>query len=329
MRAFTLLSAAALAAAVPMSVKDYAEALKQAKRQVSAPLMEDFSFFVEHAGASYCNTETPAGSPITCGGNCPDVEANGVTMLGTFDGLFTGIAGHVAIDNARGEIVFAVRGSSNILNWITNINFAFRNTNLVSGGKFHTGFFSAWEEMAEGVTATIDSALAANPGYRIVTTGHSLGGAVATIGAAHLRAAGHSVDNYSYGAPRVGNDVVSDFITAQGANYRLTHLDDPVPKLPPIFAGYRHISPEYWLSTIESTAEDYPPEEIRVCEGNANVECNAGTGGLNTAAHGQYFGPVSSCDVAFAAATADEDLEKKVNDWAMQDIAFVSRKLKA
>lgn len=322
MRAFSLLTAAGLAAAMPLSIEDYAAVLK---RQVSSPQMENFSFYVEHAGAAYCNTETPVGSPVTCGGNCPDVEANAVTILGTFSGAGTGIAAHVALDNARGEVVLSVRGSSNILNWITNINFALKTTTLVSGGKFHTGFNNAWDELSAGVTGAIDGALAANPGYRVIATGHSLGGAVALVGAAYLRAGGRTVDAYTYGAPRIGNDAVSTFISAQGTNYRVTHLDDPVPKLPPIIADYRHVSPEYWLSTSEATQETYPPEEIRVCEGTASIQCNAGTAGFNVDAHGVYFGPVSSCSAGFAAlsSAADEDLEKKVDDWAKQDIAFV------
>lgn len=324
MRAFSLLWAATLAAAVPLSVEDYAEALNQAKRQVSAPQVDDFAFYVQHAGSSSCNTGTPIGSPVGCGGNCPEVEANGVTILGTFSGAATGIAGHVAIDNVRGEVILAVRGSSNILNWITNINFALKDTTLVSGGKFHSGFLQAWLELSTGVTAAINAALSAHPTYRVVATGHSLGGAVAVIGASFLRAGGRSVDVYTYGAPRVGNAAISDFISAQGPNYRVTHRDDPVPRLPPIIANYRHTSPEYWLSVGEATGEDYPAADIRVCRGNANVECNAGTAGFNVDAHGVYFGPVTSCDVAFASAAAvDEETANKVNDWALQDIAFV------
>lgn len=324
MRVFSLLSVAALAAAMPMSVEDYAESLNLAKRQVSEPQVDDFAFYVQHAGAAYCNTGTAAGSAITCGGNCPEVEANGVYMVGTFSGSGTGIAAHVALDPTKGEIILSVRGSSNILNWITNINFAFKDTSLVSGGQFHTGFLNAWEELTAGVTSAIDSALASNSGYRVVATGHSLGGAVATIAAAHLRAGGKTVDTYTYGAPRVGNDVVSDFITNQGTNSRVTHLDDPVPRLPPIFVGYRHTSPEYWLSNGEASGETYPPADIRVCTGNENVDCNASTGGLNLDAHGVYFGPVSSCS-AFAAssAAADEDVAKQVDDWSKQDIAYV------
>jgi hypothetical protein len=326
MRAFSLLTAATLAAAMPMTVEDYAKALKA--RQISSPEVDNFAFYVEHAGSSYCNTGTAAGSPITCGGNCPKVEANGVTMLAALSGPNTGIAAHVALDNTRGEIVVAARGSSNLLNWLTNLNFAFIDTSLVSGGQFHEGFHDAWNELSAGVSGAIAGALANNPSYRIVVTGHSLGGAVAAVAGAYLRADGHAVDIYTYGAPRVGNDVISDFISNQaGPEYRITHLDDPVPRLPPITFGYRHTSPEYWLSVSESTDDNtYPLGEIKVCQGNDNVECNASTGGLNVGAHSKYFGDVSSCGGEFFAvssADVDPELEEKVDTWAKEDIAFV------
>jgi hypothetical protein len=182
--------------------------------------------------------------------------------------------------------------------------------------------------MSEGVTAAINDALASHAGYRIVATGHSLGGAVATLGAAQLRNDGHQVDIYTFGAPRVGNDVVSDYISAQaGPEFRITHLDDPVSRLPPITFGYRHTSPEYWLSGSESAGEDYPLEEIQVCVGNDNVDCNAGTSGLNIGAHSTYFGPVSECTraatTADISAQDDEELESRLNTWVQEDIDFV------
>lgn len=44
----------------------------------------------------------------------------------------------------------------------------------------------------------VEEALRANPDYRIVLTGHSLGGALATLGAVTLRNAGHTVDLVSH-----------------------------------------------------------------------------------------------------------------------------------
>lgn len=217
-------------------------------------------------------------------------------VLTHYSGGDSGIGAYVGVDRSRSEIVLAVRGSSNIENWITNANFDLVSIDLTDGAEVHDGFNDAWTEMSEAMTTAIQDALTSDSSFKVIASGHSLGGAVATLGAAYLRGAGIPVDLYTYGAPRLGNDVVSDFITDQeGAEWRVTHLDDPVPRLPPLFLGYRHISPEYWLSGSESTGDTYPVDEIQICEGNDNEDCNASTDGLNIDAHLTYFGDISAC----------------------------------
>jgi hypothetical protein len=123
-----------------------------------------------------------------------------------------------------------------------------------------------------------------------------LGGAVATIGGAFLRASGYSIDIYSYGSPRVGNTAFVNAIDAQaGSHYRVTHYNDPIPRYPPKLFGYRHTSPEFWLSTGSAMTTSYTAAEIEVCTGIANTECNDSTGSLSLPAHGYYFQPVSAC----------------------------------
>lgn len=247
--------------------------------------------------------------------------------MALLSGTWSGIAAYLSVDEVREELVLSTRGSSNILNWISNIDFILVDSPLTTDAKVHDGFDNAWNEMYEDVTAALAAALETYPGYSIVSTGHSLGGAVAMLAGGQLRNDGHAVEIYTYGAPRIGNAVVSDYISAQSGNeFRITHLDDPVPRLPPIIFGYRHTSPEYWLSVSESTGEDYPIDEIQVCPGNDNVDCNAGTFGLNTAAHGTYFGPIAECTnvaAALKAAQDDAELEERLNGWVQEDIDFV------
>ncbi|KAJ3459934.1 hypothetical protein MRS44_016007 [Fusarium solani] len=115
----------------------------------------------------------------------------------------------------------------------------------------HTGVGGRlWVEARSRVLEAIRSTAARNPGFRIAITGHSLGGAIASLAAAELRNNGYNVDLYTFGAPRVGDDALSTYITNQaGGNYRVTHYNDPVPRVPPMLVGYAHISPEYYIST--------------------------------------------------------------------------------
>jgi alpha-beta hydrolase superfamily lysophospholipase len=56
------------------------------------------------------------------------------------------------------------------------------------------GWLESWETVADSITAQVESALQTYPGYTLVVTGHSLGGAIAAIGATALRNAGYTLD---------------------------------------------------------------------------------------------------------------------------------------
>lgn len=193
--------------------------------------------------------------------------------------------------------MLAYRGSNNIRNFFTDSVFPKQDCGLVTGCQVHVGFGAAWDELAAQTKDALNATLSANPGYRVIATGHSLGGATATLAAAYLRRDGIPMDTYTYGSPRVGNGPFADFVTNQpGADYRITHTDDPAPRvLDPIYLGYRHTSPEYWFHTGTSTTTNYNITDVRVCEGSANKSCNGGEFGFNLIAHLYYFEYTYAC----------------------------------
>ncbi|KAF2667983.1 hypothetical protein BT63DRAFT_457286 [Microthyrium microscopicum] len=91
---------------------------------------------------------------------------------------------------------------------------------------------------------------------------------------------------YAYGMPRGGNQQVVEFITKQGNNFRITHTNDAVPKLPPESGTWKHISPEYYISTgLGNKASTY-----EVIDGFSNSwKGNGGTYTPNIIAHIQYY----------------------------------------
>jgi hypothetical protein len=331
---YLTLSFAALSAAAPLSASDYVQDLSaralNERAAINAQELSDLAFYAEYAGASYCNSGTAPGAKVTCAENvCPTVEGNAVTVSASFSGLLTGIGGFVAVDNARKDIILSIRGSNNVRNFITDVVFAVVPCNdLVSGCLVHAGFNQAWKEIEKAATAAVSAAAAANPDYRIVATGHSLGGAVSSIAAAYLRKLSLPVDIYNYGSPRVGNGKFAQFVTDQaGFEFRVTHVDDPVPRLPPIVFGYRHTSPEYWLSNGDGAKLDYAPEEVQVCEGLANIRCNAKPSlTLNTEAHNNYLIPIAACGPPISlreADISDEALAERLYAWSLADVATV------
>ncbi|KAM0269836.1 hypothetical protein ACHAQH_009638 [Verticillium albo-atrum] len=181
-------------------------------------------------------------------------------------------------------------------------------------------------EISAPAIAAIKKARIANPDYTVVVTGYSLGAAVVTLAAAYLRAKESiPLDLYTYGSPRVGNNQFTTLVSAQaGSEYRITYGAEPFPRIPPIISGYRHTFVEYWLQDKPSNSVNYTVADIRVCEGTANVNCNGSTLAVDFAAHGYYFQEPGACTPKIIprqpGEPTDEELEAKLNAYAMQDI---------
>lgn len=105
-----------------------------------------------------------------------------------------------------------------------------------------------------------------------------------------------NISQYTYGAPKVGLTGLAQYLTNTnlGATYRVTHKDDPVPRLPPALLGYRHPSPEYYITS----GNDAPPTtaDINRLTGLLNLFGNEGNLGFSVDSHVYYFGPISACE---------------------------------
>ncbi|KAI4183409.1 MAG: hypothetical protein L6R41_005414 [Letrouitia leprolyta] len=271
-------------------------------RAISTDIYDNLNLFEQFAAAAYCpsnNNDKAGNSKITCGaGNCPLVQSSDVISVYEFqNSLATDVTGYVAIDNTRSLTVIAFRGSKSVRNFVADANFPATQTDICPSCTAHAGFWNSWLEARSGVMAALKTAAASHPGNRVIVTGHSLGGAIADFAAAEVRKSGVTADLYTYGAPRIAGKALSDFITNQnmGGNFRVTHKNDPVPRLPPLALGFVHISPEYFISTpnnVVPTAND-----ITKYTGSVNLQGNTGNNPLNTdlSAHGWYFNAVGAC----------------------------------
>ncbi|KAI9670145.1 MAG: hypothetical protein M1817_004482 [Caeruleum heppii] len=265
-------------------------------RAVPSDVFDNLVLYSQWSAAAYCpgNNDSP-NTEVTCPiGNCPLVEAFNTSTTTEFENsLFTDTTGYVAIDNTNRRIVLAFRGSQSVQNFLADAIFLLDFTDLCKNCMVHHGFWKSWLEIRGIVLNALRRAVEANPGYAVFATGHSLGGALAALAAAEARKQGIPMALYTYGQPRIGNRATSAFISSQpGGNYRVTHTDDPVPRLPPLTFGYVHISPEYWISKGEAVVN---PNDILVLEGSVNWRGNTGTGGFNVDAHGTYFGEIADC----------------------------------
>merc|ERR1712232_1549527 len=175
--------------------------------------------------------------------------------------------------------VLAVRGSSDVDNWIMNFVFPLEDMKFgdqCPGCKGVTGWLTVWREIEPKIMSAL-SDLGCVPGSalgNLLVTGHSLGAGVATLGMFHLQRKGYNVvQSYNFEAPRVGNRKWSAaFQSAFGRDvpvFRVTHSTDVVVRVPPQFAelhlglDYEHVASEVFFpgddsntNVICETAED-------------------------------------------------------------------------
>ena len=128
-------------------------------------------------------------------------------------------------------------------------------------GLIHRGF-------AAGVTAIWPkiSASIKDKDMPIGFTGHSKGGAEATLAAALAVSGGHNVKFVvTFGSPRVAaSGRVMDILSRGGVNIiRYVNRGDPVPSVPPWFLGYRHIGEVIEIGEDWDIQPDHPALEYR------------------------------------------------------------------
>ncbi|ADB19106.1 lipase class 3 [Pirellula staleyi DSM 6068] len=127
----------------------------------------------------------------------------------------------------------AFRGTESRGDWLRNINVAGRTREY---GVTHRGFLGAFQ----AVESRLRSALSGIAGQTLILTGHSLGGALATVMAAewqHFMPASWGV---TFGQPAVGRGSFRMFFSQNysGKFFRFVNDDDIVPRVPP---GYEHV----------------------------------------------------------------------------------------
>lgn len=155
---------------------------------------------------------------------------------------------------ALNGIVLSFRGSSNIPNWITNLSVGKTNYAKCSGCQVHSGFLSAWTGIKGAVHSAIQNLRAAHRDAPIHITGHSLGGAMATLAAPDIKESFGAIHAlYTYGEPRVGNPEFSNWFKGVVFSYRIVHQADIVPHIPWASTGFLHEGEELWYDSAMAT----------------------------------------------------------------------------
>jgi triacylglycerol lipase len=129
--------------------------------------------------------------------------------------------------------------------WITNLEVDLIGVPGITG-EVHQGFSVGARALFEKMSGTINAMLTVNP-RALWFTGHSQGGALATVSALLYP---NATGVYAFGCPRVGD---AQFAQAYDRQlWRICNQDDPVPRVPPYipFLGeYKHVGKSVWFSS--------------------------------------------------------------------------------
>ena len=163
----------------------------------------------------------------------------GIQVVGTYGGH----ASVLVVEHTKPAIVVAFRGSESLADWLVNaMRWKTPFTPLENHqARVHAGFMAQYTGLRMELFRHLMSHR--REGLELIVTGHSLGGALATMFATELAIVlpQASVQCYSFNAPRVGNVA---FVQAVGAlpNLRVMRRNttyDLVPLLLP-WCGFVH-----------------------------------------------------------------------------------------
>lgn len=164
-------------------------------------------------------------------------------------------AGRVSLIEGEGDWrnvwTLAFRGTDNAANIVNDLTLGVRtledlrehNELPFSRHEIHMGFLREYKNLRSKRTFTdllsrIKKMAEENSEFRILLTGHSLGGAVATVCVADIlmntAIGAHKIALITFGSPRVGNDVFASWIdhSCLSKNLRVEVVSDPVVSQP-------------------------------------------------------------------------------------------------
>ncbi len=183
--------------------------------------------------------------------------------------------------------ILSFRGTepTNAISWLTDADVTLR---AISGGKVHAGFYAnlqaIWDEVVTRLTRAIETDSESNgdgadtdkekerrPMEALYITGHSLGGAMATLAAAKIHEDAEIQPNllqgvYTFGQPAVGDRSFGHQCERRFGDvfHRHVYRKDVVPHLPPRSTGpYEHFGRErHSASPHEPYAESFEKSKL-------------------------------------------------------------------
>ncbi|CAJ0566035.1 unnamed protein product, partial [Mesorhabditis spiculigera] len=183
-----------------------------------------------------------------------------------FKKLGDNCSAYTSYDKSLQQIIVTFRGSAGkyemFIEFLSIVN---HKDDFFGTGKvydyFHTAFLKIWQPQLQTQFRALRKVF---PGYKVLVIGHSLGGALAALGAAYIAKVegvpGKDIRLITFGEPRVGDKNFADYLeTTIPSSYRVVHQLDPIPRLPPklsIFDMVHHRT-ELWYQNDMTPGKKY------------------------------------------------------------------------
>ena len=248
------------------------------------------------SATAYCSKEDILN--WDCGSICeyhPGFKAVNVynyMLLGESSQVYTGYS------EAAKKFVVAFQGSHNTGQIIEEVIFSGQEEAEFAPGKkywiekYFWDVYSGLSNIRKSIMTDVNQFQSQFADYDFFITGHSLGGALASICAMDLVLSGtvpsEKLMKYTFGEPRSGNEKWAiDFDNYVPNSYRVVHAADLIPHVPPEYGDlgwkYKHASQEIWYN---EACTNYT-----ACGPNEDPNCSDSTHWLerNMEDHKHYF----------------------------------------
>lgn len=197
------------------------------------------AYILARASANIYRNANPSNLLSTSNGITPGPQSREVRIENSNLNIHT----HASIlaDDAKIMIIFKGTNPSDLRHILTDLRFDWTDGPF---GQIHSGFASALAVAWNAIRQSLREFHTNN--QRIWLSGHSLGGALATLAAAALlREDPHTPIGgvYTFGQPRVGDETFQHQFNTRLGNrtFRFVHHQDIITRLPPKTFGYHHV----------------------------------------------------------------------------------------
>ena len=293
-------------------------------RSVSVQLFAELEELARLVDISYCVGLTGTGiqKPFKCASRCDEFKQFELVTTWNTGQLMSDSCGYIALDHSPSNprIILAFRGTYSIANTVADLSTVPQEyapypgegepsaTEACANCTVHSGFYRSWLNTRSHIIPDLEAAITNYPEYALTLVGHSLGGAVAGLASLEFIARGWNPRVTTFGEPRLGNDALVQYIdhrfhfddagnafAGNGTIYRrITHVDDPVPLLPPKEWGFRMHAREIYISKAELSPD---VQDLRYCDGDEDQHCIAGADAVTGEARADEVGVGRMLDI--------------------------------